>query len=322
MASNSGRKSGSSGRSTRKRVVIGAEETVRVRYDKDQPRVESERRATSRQTQRVTSKRAGLTDRPAERAGKRLSHTKKDARNRRQQQIRLRRFAVIGGVVALLALLAWSVIGIYNASVFTVRKVEVEGNRHLTKAQVLAIARVPSGVRLTRLPAAVIEERLRRDPWVDSAHVSRDFPSTVLISVIEREPGAIVDAGGTNVWVVSKDGVWLSARSAEDTGLPVIRDVERLEPRAGAPVRRAEITNALDVIAGLSPELLGQTRAVSAPSVDQTALVTDADVEIFVGEATRIADKDRVAREILKRERGKVVYINVRVVDRPTWRGL
>ena len=57
MASNSGRKSGSSGRSSsRKRVVIGAEETTRVRYSRDKPEVESERRKTPRQSKRESSR--------------------------------------------------------------------------------------------------------------------------------------------------------------------------------------------------------------------------------------------------------------------------
>jgi cell division protein FtsQ len=64
------------------------------------------------------------------------------------------------------------------------------------------------------------------------------------------------------------------------------------------------------------------TRAISAPTIDKTAILTNDDVEIFVGDAAQIAEKDQIARGILAREKGKVVYINVRVVERPTWRGL
>ncbi len=64
------------------------------------------------------------------------------------------------------------------------------------------------------------------------------------------------------------------------------------------------------------------TRAISAPTVDKTAVITNDDVEIYIGAATQLAAKDRLIREILRREKGKVVYINVRVVERPTWRGL
>ena len=83
-----------------------------------------------------------------------------------------------------------------------------------------------------------------------------------------------------------------------------------------------ELLNATKVATGLSPELKAMTRAISAPTVDKTAVITNDDVEIFIGAATQLAAKDRIIREILRREKGKVVYINVRVVERPTWRGL
>lgn len=322
MGSNSGRKSGSSGRSTRKRVVIGAEETTRVRYDKNQPRVESERHSTARQQKKVASKRAGIDGRPAQRAGKRMANTKRDARQRRQQKIAVRRGGVVAAIVAAVLLVVWGLIALYNAPILPIRQVEVEGNRHLTDEQVRALARIPAASTLVRLPRAAIENRIARDPWVESVEVQRDLPSTVRIVVGERTPGAIIDAGGARLWVVSSDGVWLSERSTEETGLVVVRDVDNVEPAAGKASRRAEISNALRIISGLSDELRGQLRVISAPSVEQTALITESDVEIFFGEADRVEDKDRVAREILTREKGKVVYINVRVPDRPTWRGL
>ena len=85
MASSSDRKSGSSGRSSsRKRVVIGAEETVRVRYKKDRPEVESERKRTPRQAQRAASERAAKGPKPSG-AGRRIAAEKRDDRDRRRR---------------------------------------------------------------------------------------------------------------------------------------------------------------------------------------------------------------------------------------------
>jgi len=64
-----------------------------------------------------------------------------------------------------------------------------------------------------------------------------------------------------------------------------------------------------------------QLKTVSAPTIDKTALITKSDIQIMVGSAEDIAKKDRVAQKILADEQG-VVYVNVRVVDRATWRGL
>lgn len=318
MASNSGRRSGSSGRSTRRRVVIGAEETVRVRYKKNEPEVESERRTARGARPDKVSRSAKQS---SSQAGKRLQSAKRQERERRQRDIRVRRVALMGALVAALVLAGWGLIALWQAPLFAIETVEVAGAEHHARSEVLSIAAVPTDATLLRLPRREITQRLLADPWIADADIDRDFPATLRISIVERRPVAIVDGGGTRLWVVSGDGYWLGPRSAEETGLVAVRDVGEVHPEAGVRVAEPQIANAVRVIAGLSQELRRDVASVSAPSVEETAFRTRDDVEVFIGEATQMEEKDRIVREILARQEG-VVYINVRVVDRPTWRGL
>lgn len=323
MASNSHRKSGSSGRSgPRKRVVIGAEETVRVRYKKNQPQVEAERRSTTRQTARVATRRAGL-ERPApSQQGKRLSSAKREERERRQQTIRLRRVGLWAAAAAVAVVVLWGLVALFNAPVFALRTVVVSGARQLSDERVRELAAVPTATVLTRLDTSDVRERLEADPWVVKARVDRDFPSTLRLEIVERAPVAVVDAGGAEVWLVSSDGYWLDRQSKVATGVVAIRDIEGLKPVRGKRATSKELTNAIKVAAGISPELRAMTRSISAPSIEKTALMTTDDVEIYIGEAADLKTKDQIARKILAKQKGKVVYINVRVVESPTWRGL
>jgi len=302
--------------------VIGADETVRVRYDDSKPKVESQRRTPPRKGARAGTQRSGVERSPASRHGQRISAAKREERERRQRLIRLRRWAVI--LLAVLALLGvvWGLAAIARAPVFAVKDITVNGNRHLQREDVVRLAAIPPGTTLLRLPRSAIEDRLEASPWVADANVSRDFPSSVNIHITERRPIAVVDAGGTELWVVSTDGYWLGKRSAEESGVVVVRDVGEVAPRIGRRVVTKELLNAVKVASGLSPELKSMTRAISAPTVDKTAVITNDDVEIYFGPAVQLAAKDRLARKILQREKGKVVYINVRVVEAPTWRGL
>ena len=322
MASNSGRKSGSSARSTsRKRVVIGAQETVRVSYSKDKPQVESERRRTQRQT-RASSARPGMTGPKPTGAGRKISNVKRDERERRRRGLARRRLLVVLALGALVSAIVWGLVGLWRGPVFSIKKVVVVGTTRLTRAAVIKEAAIPSDATLLRLSAKGIEDRLTSDPWVASAHVSRTFPSTLVVTIVERTPAALVDAGGTALWLVDKDGYWLGPRSANGTGAIVtIRDIMELAPKAGTRSSSSELRNALAVLAGLSEQLRAMIKTISAPTVDTTALITTGDIQIFVGGSDNIAKKDLIARDILSRQK-KVVYVNVRVVERPTWRGL
>ena len=116
MASSSGRKSGSSGSSSnRKRVVVGAEETVRVRYKQGNPEVESERKRTPRQEQRSTSERAGSRVPKPSSAGRRVASQKRDDRDRRRRDISRRRALLAVLVLVAVAGVIWGLVALWRA---------------------------------------------------------------------------------------------------------------------------------------------------------------------------------------------------------------
>ncbi|MDR3685698.1 MAG: FtsQ-type POTRA domain-containing protein [Coriobacteriia bacterium] len=323
MASSSGRRSGSSGSSSnRKRVVVGAEETVRVRYKQGNPEVESERKRTPRQEQRSASERAGSRVPKPSSAGRKVAGQKRDDRDRRRKEIGRRRVLLVAAAVLAVVAVAWALSALWRAPLFTVDTIKVTGVSHLTSADVLALAAVPKDATLLHLAPSEIEQRVEASPWVSSAKVSRSFPHTLVVDVVERVPIALADAGARGQWFVSGDGHWVARRSKEPTGALVpIKDVPGLVPVAGAKNASGELNNALAVIGGLSPQLKAQLAFVSAPSVQATVLVLKNQIQVFVGSADEITKKDLIARTILGKEKN-VVYVNVRVTDRPTWRGL
>lgn len=311
MASTSGRKSGSSDRSKkRKRVTITARQSSHGASDKAQRKVKASSAHRRPHPKEVTE------------AAKRRSQTLRDQRERRLRQQTLKTRLKVIAYVALVAFAVVGAIALYRAPVFTVERIDVVGNAHLTAEEVRDLAALPAGSTLLRFPAAEMKRRLEANPWITSATVSRDFPDAVRIRVKERVPVALVDVGN-GFWIVDAAGWAVAPQSADvTTTLVVVRDVPDFEPSAGKRSDSLSLRNALSVWSGLSDELKARTRLISAPSVDKTALVTTDDIEVFIGSAEDIAKKDLVIRRILAEQAGKVVYINVRTVDRPTWRGI
>lgn len=215
----------------------------------------------------------------------------------------------------------WGLVTLYRAPILKVRSVEVDGAKHFSRDEVIELAEVPGDATLIRFPGSAIRERLEADPWIETASISRDFPDKLRISITERATIGVVDAGGASLWVVSSDGYWLGERAKDSGSLITIRDVGDVRPDAGMRVREEHVRNAVEILARLSKKMRRKVASVSAPSVDETALKTSNDVEIFFGAATDVEAKERIAREIIAANEG-VVYINVRVTDRPTWRGL
>lgn len=311
MASTSGRKSDSSDRSNkRKHVTITARQSSHGASEKAQRKVKGGSAHRRPHPKEVTE------------AAKKRSQTLREQRERRLKQQNLKTRLKVAAYFSVAVLVVIGAIALYRAPVFTVSRVDVVGNAHLTAQEVRDLAALPVAATLLRFPAEEMKKRLEANAWITSATVSRDFPDAVRIRVQERVPAALVDVGN-GFWVVDEAGWAVAPQSADvTTTLVVIRDVPDFEPVAGKRSSSLPLRNALSVWAGLSDELKARSRLLSAPSVDKTAIVTADDIEIFIGSAEDMEKKDLVIRGILAEQAGKVVYINVRTVDRPTWRGI
>jgi cell division protein FtsQ len=229
----------------------------------------------------------------------------------------------IGAVVLAAVGIIAAAVALYRSDLFLIAAIEVEGVSELTADEVIATAAMPEGSTLLRFPRADMEARLASHPWIAAAHISRGFPDSLVVHVEERVPAALVDTGETAFWLVDSDSRVLGQRTPDTTQTaPVIRGLVDFEPVTGERSESESLANALLVLDGLSDEMLARTRAISAPSVDLTTLMTTDDVEVLVGSAEDIEKKDAVALRILEEQAETVVHINVRTVDRPTWRGL
>lgn len=133
---------------------------------------------------------------------------------------RRRRLSVTVTVAAcLLALTGYLVL--WHTSLVAVRGVRVVGAKNVPAATVLAAARIRTGGPMAALDPAAVAARVEAVPQIASAAVSRDWPGTVIVTVTERVPAALVpDPRGYEV--VDAGGVVFGQLAAVRAGLPVI----------------------------------------------------------------------------------------------------
>ncbi|MDR0501143.1 MAG: FtsQ-type POTRA domain-containing protein [Coriobacteriales bacterium] len=269
---------------------------------------------------------------------KTVGDERKRIQRAKQRQLRKAariRFYVIIGIVFALVVAA---VAIYNSNLLQITQVKVAGATHLTSERLKDIAAVPEGSTLLRVDIGSIEARLRAEPWVSSASVRREFPSTLVLDIEERKIAAQVEtipdtASATIVhWLVSTDGIWLgslegsqgqtatvSAKEAES--LKLIKDVSRaLKPTVGAKVTDEGILNALEIVRQCSDETLTLIAAISAPNKTSTTLTLVNNVAVDFGAAENIKAKEQAIITLLNEHKGTITRINVRVPDRATYR--
>ncbi|MDO4290131.1 MAG: FtsQ-type POTRA domain-containing protein [Eggerthellaceae bacterium] len=308
---------------------------------------------------RTTASRAGLSSRPSagSRAGAAsarsprganvtsvrigdIDRREREARAKQKRAAARRPLIVVGTVAALAVALVIVYAVLARSSVFAIENIEVQGADHLTTAEVSQLFSVPQGTTLLSVDTGQIESSLLRDAWVESVTVKRAFPSTLQVVITERDVAAVVEVavGQTQTiqnWAIASDGMWLMAIPSQDSEIgkslspKIYEDAEAalhitgvpygLEPEIGSYCSDSNVNNALSIVDGMTTDLAGQVKKVTATDAESTLLTLENGIEIAFGTADNIRDKERVCLQIMQ-DNPTVVYINVRVVDRPTWR--
>jgi cell division protein FtsQ len=184
---------------------------------------------------------------------------------------------------------------------------------------------------------------MMKNAWIEDVSIKRAFPNTLVIDVTERKVAAIVEiptSSGDSVkqWAIAEDHTWLmpipdkGTEAAKTTSAKVYEDAENAihivnvphgtKAEIGAVCTDANVNNALDIVAGMTTELAEHVSKVSANGTAETTLIMDNGMEIAFGAAEDIRDKERVILKIMEENPDGVAYINVRMVETPTWRSI
>ncbi|WP_260482501.1 cell division protein FtsQ/DivIB [Sphingomicrobium flavum] len=91
---------------------------------------------------------------------------------------------------------------------YTVSSVDVQGIERMDPEPVYRIALAQRTTALPLVDTAMVREKLLDFGWVDDARVSRRYPDTLVIDIVEREPAAIWQRD-SRLMLVDADGVVL-----------------------------------------------------------------------------------------------------------------
>lgn len=232
---------------------------------------------------------------------------RKDFRRRRFAG-RWRRARMVVVALLLVALVSGSVWLVFFSSQLTAREVDVTGTQTLGKGRIERTAEVPTGTPLARVDLAAIRARVEALAAVRRAEVSRAWPHTVHIEVIERTPVAVIDRG-SGLQALDSEGVLFGGYDARPKHLPLVRT----EP----DTRGEALVEAGRVISALPAGIAARVDTVEVSSVDEIKLVLNNGRRVIWGSAEDSDQKAEVLGVLLKRPGNQ---IDVSAPGHPTTR--
>lgn len=224
---------------------------------------------------------------------------------------RWRRIVAIAGGVLIAGVLVWL---IWFSSALAVRSIAVDGEKTLTQSQILAAADVRTGQPLARVDTAAIESRVASMSRIEDVSVSRSWPHTIRIRVIERKAIAYATIDG-EIRAVDRFGIDFRTYPSPPKNLleakVTVFDARRRQQTLAAVAAVVSLMDTKD------HRLRAQVQSISAGSPDSIVLDLTKGRSVTWGSGTNLTRKLSVLRSLLGI---KARVYDVSAPDQPTTR--
>jgi cell division protein FtsQ len=199
---------------------------------------------------------------------------------------------VVALTVALAIAVVVSLVAATHTSMFSAKAIRVRGAHHLTKGEILRLSGLERGVNVFHLDPGAVAERIERDPWVARATVTKDLPSTVILTVRERVPVAIVNDGSVER-LVGDDGGLL------DVGAP--STLPRIVADEGATTSDPDaVRAAARAVSAIRPGVRRLIALVVLRPEGELALELRSGVRVTYGPAVDVSSKAQALAAMLR----------------------
>jgi cell division protein FtsQ len=199
-----------------------------------------------------------------------------------------------GTAVVIIGVMAWALLG---SSLLVVRSVRVAGNGNVVSGgQVVAAARVTLGQPLIWVDTGAISRRVEQLRLVQSAQVSKNWPTTLVITVRLRKPAFALPLHGGYA-LVDAFGVTIRDVTRRPSGLPVLTVSTTSRSLRGSPAVRA----AAAVLGELPARIAKQVRGVTTGGPNDVSVKLANGAVVVWGGAERGKIKAKELRVLIRR---------------------
>ncbi|MFE1169012.1 cell division protein FtsQ/DivIB [Nocardiopsis sp. NPDC058789] len=192
-------------------------------------------------------------------------------------------------VVSLVCVVTWVLLG---SRLLVVRDVAVTGLDRVSKEEVVAAVSVETGTPLIRVDLDQGRDRAEGIDLVESAEVSRGWPATLRVEVVERRPLLAIRMG-EEYRLVDGDGVRIEDSATRPGTHPLVRVTGEIEENTA-------VRAAADIVEEAPDSLIAQIQLIDATDTDDITVELGDGSVVEWGDARDTASKSAVLRVLMR----------------------
>jgi len=206
-----------------------------------------------------------------------------------------------------------------QSPIFTISKISVQGNNNLAAGEIVQVSGVVTSLNIFKADLQTASERVKVLPMIKEVNIIRDFPDTIVIKVVEREPVVLVIVDG-NFVELDAEGYYLRKGSVSAAGLPVVTGVQVFSGGPGEKVTGKRLDVALRVVQELSSPLRDSLSEVHVDNVGLVTLYTLNGIECRLGKPGNVGTKGDYFLQVineLQNVNKNIEYVDFSIINSP-----
>ncbi len=118
-----------------------------------------------------------------------------------------KKFFISLGLVILMSLSSiWVYDAITQCPVFNIRQLDISGTKRVEKNEIIQLAGITEQTNLFEINLKSIEQKITCHPWIAEASAKRSFFSTLILTIVEQDPLAIVNIENLTDIIINTQG--------------------------------------------------------------------------------------------------------------------
>ena len=231
------------------------------------------------------------------------------SKKQREMQKKKKKIKLIFKIFTFTFLLAGTLIFTMISPIFNIKNIEVENNNLVSKDTIVSLSGLNSNQNIFKFFKKNVEKALKENTYIESAEISRKLPSTVKISVTERERKYSLEF--LNGYAYINNQGYILEISDEKLDLPTIIGSSTPEENI-IPGNRLEIKDLkkLEVVINIMRVAENNDFADKITSIDisneneYSLFLEDEQKTVHLGDGSNLKDKLIWIPEILEKEDG------------------
>lgn len=220
---------------------------------------------------------------------------KNSSRNRRHK----RKQATLK-ILIFITLITFLIIFAFNSSFFHIKEIKTNGNKQVKEKNILLESNIKKNTNIFKLKSEVVEKNIEKNPFIKSATVKKKLPSTIELTIVEREKMFSLKYN-ENYLVVDEYGFIMEKLEKRDKKLVLVKGFNTDTTKLGENILKNQKNNNLNIFINEIEKLkiLSKIDEIEKDFANEVNIKLKNDFSVAFGTLNNVKYKLSLLKEIL-----------------------